>query len=128
MLGLWRAAGDGELGNRPHRGQGFTTKAMAAHGKQIVKATNFACGVLLHGKKKVVGRNAMPIVTNAYCTNTAVLKDQLNLVRLCIKGIFKKLLHHRGRPLHNLTCCNLAYKVLGKKCDACHGFEGMSYA
>ena len=74
VLGLRRAAGDGEFGHRPHRGQSLATKAMAAHSKKIIKAANLARGMLLDGKKKIVGLDAIAIVTHANGANAAVLK------------------------------------------------------
>jgi len=47
---------------------------MAAHSKKIIKAANLARGMLLDGKKKIVGLDAIAIVTHANGANAAVLK------------------------------------------------------
>ena len=75
---------------------------------QIRACPDFARCMAFEAQQRVIAIHPAAIIHHANGAVTATTNEHFDARRTGIQRIFHQLLHHTGRPLHDLARCNLA--------------------
>ena len=117
--GFQRHAGHGS-----NRRQRLSAKAKGGNREQIVGGAQLGSGVAFEGEQRVIAIHSVAVVGNANQLPSARLNLDSNAAGASVEGVLQQLLHHRGRPVHNLARGDLVGNLVGKYADAAHKDSG----
>jgi len=120
-VGLPIPGDQGKSGNGGYARQGLPPEPEGADGEQILIRIDFAGGVTLQGKQRIVVAHADAIVGNTNQGSPPVLDIDHHAGALGVDCILQQFLDNGSRPFDHLAGGDLVGKDLGKNFYSGHG-------
>jgi hypothetical protein len=88
--------------------QRFATKSQCGDGLKVGSRSNFAGGVPLQGKQRVIAVHAAAVIDYANQRNSAAPNNDIDVASACVETVFNQFLYDRRGAFHHFAGRHLA--------------------